>query len=100
MFAKKSLDKSEWVVRHRPPQYHIHNHEPSRASVSHPFHRTLSAKAINEIEALSGAGIEPRDIRNVLQEKGFSNITKVDVPNQIAEARRGCETAKMVLRHY
>ena len=90
VLAKESLDKSTWTLRRRPDeQFSLHNHIPSKHPSAHPIHRKLSSKDINEVSALSTAGIAPKDIRTYVQQNSGSLATQQDIYNQMAATKRG-----------
>jgi len=75
-----------WALKYRPnPCFALHNHEPSLHPSAHPVYRQLSRTP--QLEALSNAGLAPKEIQTVVRESG-SLATRQDIYNRIAEVRR------------
>lgn len=87
--AKESLDKTTWVLRHRPdPKFSKHNHPPSPEPSVHRTHRQLADEDVAVIAGLTTAGIPPREIRTYIRQTSNSLITQQDVYNHAAETRQ------------
>ena len=89
VLAKQSLDRTTWVVKHRPDsRFAIHNHEPSWHQSAHPIHRVLSLTEKATISNLTNAGVAPKDIRTHLRQHSDTIATQQDIYNRIAESKR------------
>ncbi|OAQ58241.1 transposase-like protein [Purpureocillium lilacinum] len=64
VLAKESLDRSTWILGHRPDkECGEHNHPPSEGPAAHPAHRRLEKRDAIRISNLATSGSAPRDIR-------------------------------------
>jgi hypothetical protein len=89
VLAKESLDKTTWVLTHRPdPKCAQHNHLPSKNPAVHPVHRQLEKRDLTTISSLAMAGVASREIRTYLQMITETLATRQDITNQIATIRR------------
>ncbi|EXU94735.1 MULE transposase domain protein, partial [Metarhizium robertsii] len=89
ILAKESLDKTRWILQHRPDELHSkHNHAPSHHPSAHPVHRQLDASGKATLSELVRAGISPRDIQTYLRQQNPASLaTRQDIYNRIAKVK-------------
>ncbi|KAJ3551452.1 hypothetical protein NPX13_g11359 [Xylaria arbuscula] len=89
IYAKESLDKATWTVKHlADKRFSIHNHDPSPHPIAHPAHRVLSTEEKSTLASLTNAGIAPKEIRTYMRQNYDTIATQQDIYNRIAAARR------------
>jgi hypothetical protein len=78
-------EDDSWVVRIKEPN---HNHEASRAPVSHPAHRKRSDDTVATIQRMVDAECSPRQILSTLLAQESITITSQDIYNEIKAHRK------------